>query len=683
MSAKNANGKRTSPAVNLIAGGGAGMMEALVCHPLDTIKVRMQLSRRATAPGAKPRGFVATGAQIVKKETALGLYKGLGAVLGGIIPKMAIRFTSYEAYKSALADPTTGQVTSKATFLAGLAAGVTEAVAVVNPMEVVKIRLQAQHHSLADPLDAPKYRSAPHALFTVIKEEGFRVLYRGVSLTALRQGTNQAANFTAYTELKAALQRWQPEYSNSQLPSYQTTFIGLISGAVGPFSNAPIDTIKTRLQKTRAEPGQSAVSRIMVIAKDMFKTEGTRAFYKGITPRVMRVAPGQAVTFTVYEYLKGKLEASNWAFVGGKFEDPSFTAPPHTVNNQLPCISQCGIMQSGITVSSELQDAFARFNSDTSTFCLPVTITAETLTPLTPISFQGTPSADSFFSALPQLSSVLQPKTPIYLLIRRTKSSSTSLIALTYIPSNAPVRAKTLFASTRSTLTRELGTEKFASTVFATEEDEVLGQDAWRERDGEGPNAISREDMMGEKERELEAVRKAEAEARSGTPGRDIGIGGTFGPGSGSGMRVSMPVDEAAKTALRDLQDGGLVQLTIDIPTEKIILADSKTSVEASAVASHISSSSPRYTFYHYPGSDVVVFVYTCPSGSSIKERMLHASSRRNAITVAEQEGHKILKKIEASGPDEITDERLQEEVNPPRDQGPARGFARPRRPGR
>lgn len=33
------------------AGGGAGMMEALVCHPLDTVKVRMQLSRRANAPG--------------------------------------------------------------------------------------------------------------------------------------------------------------------------------------------------------------------------------------------------------------------------------------------------------------------------------------------------------------------------------------------------------------------------------------------------------------------------------------------------------------------------------------------------------------------------------------------------------------------------------------------------------
>lgn len=47
----------------------------------------------------------------------MGLYKGLGAVLGGIIPKMAIRFTSYESYKGMLADKQTGHVTSKATFL--------------------------------------------------------------------------------------------------------------------------------------------------------------------------------------------------------------------------------------------------------------------------------------------------------------------------------------------------------------------------------------------------------------------------------------------------------------------------------------------------------------------------------------------------------------------------------------
>jgi len=324
MSAKSVKGeggkKPASAAVNLIAGGGAGMMEALACHWLDTIKVRMQLSRRGRAPGTKSRGFIATGRDIVKRETVFGLYKGLGAVLTGIVPKMAIRFTSYEWYKQLLANKD-GVVTSQATFLAGLCAGVTEAVAVVCPAEVVKIRMQAQYHSLSDPLDVPKYRSAPHALLTVVREEGIGALYRGVSLTALRQGTNQAVNFTAYTELKELLQKWQPQYENKNLPGYQTTMIGLISGAMGPFSNAPLDTVKTIVQKTPAQPGQTAISRITLVIKDMFRREGVSAFYKGITPRVMRVAPGQAVTFTVYEYLKSKLENSSLMIVGGKYEE--------------------------------------------------------------------------------------------------------------------------------------------------------------------------------------------------------------------------------------------------------------------------------------------------------------------------------------------------------------------------
>lgn len=279
----------------------------------------MQLSRRAREKGAKRRGFITTGMEIARKETPLGLYKGLGAVLTGIIPKMAIRFSSYEWYKQLLANKD-GTVSGGANFLAGLSAGVTEAVAVVTPMEVVKIRLQAQHHSMSDPLDIPKYRNAAHACFTVVKEEGFSALYRGVSLTALRQGTNQAANFTAYTELKEILQKRQDD-PTAPLPSWKTSLIGLISGAVGPFSNAPIDTIKTRLQRMPAEPGQSALNRITQIANQMWKQEGIRAFWMGITPRVMRVAPGQAVTFAVYEYLKGILEKGREMLPGNEYQE--------------------------------------------------------------------------------------------------------------------------------------------------------------------------------------------------------------------------------------------------------------------------------------------------------------------------------------------------------------------------
>lgn len=191
---------------------------------------------------------------------------------------------------------------------------------------------------MADPLDIPKYRNAPHAAYTIIKEEGIRALYKGVTLTALRQGndecmqkgsyensfpllaTNQAANFTAYQEMKKVAQRLQ---ELNELPSYQHLILGGVSGAMGnnkiaymfifiiyallgPFSNAPIDTIKTRIQKSSA-PG-SGYERFKTVTSEIMKKEGFFAFYKGLTPRLLRVAPGQAVTFMVYEKVRALID---------------------------------------------------------------------------------------------------------------------------------------------------------------------------------------------------------------------------------------------------------------------------------------------------------------------------------------------------------------------------------------
>lgn len=77
----------------------------------------MQLSRRARAPGVKRKGFFTVGREIVKKETPLGLYKGLGAVVTGIVPKMAIRFSSFEFYKSLAKQDENGKIAPGAVFL--------------------------------------------------------------------------------------------------------------------------------------------------------------------------------------------------------------------------------------------------------------------------------------------------------------------------------------------------------------------------------------------------------------------------------------------------------------------------------------------------------------------------------------------------------------------------------------
>ena len=64
----------------------------------------------------------------------------------------------------------------------------------------------------------------------------------------------------------------------------------------------------TGLQKAEAAPGQTAFQRIAAIAREMWRQEGVRSFYKGITPRVLRVAPGQAVVFAVYERVRRVME---------------------------------------------------------------------------------------------------------------------------------------------------------------------------------------------------------------------------------------------------------------------------------------------------------------------------------------------------------------------------------------
>lgn len=95
----------------------------------------------------------------MQNESFFALYKGLGAVIGGIVPKMAIRFSSFEMYKAALADENgvvsrTGVFFGKLAtcllsnlilnvffdYLAGLAAGTTEALCVVAIADLIKIR---------------------------------------------------------------------------------------------------------------------------------------------------------------------------------------------------------------------------------------------------------------------------------------------------------------------------------------------------------------------------------------------------------------------------------------------------------------------------------------------------------------------------------------------------------------
>jgi len=285
--------------------------------------------------------------------------------------------------------------------------------------------------------------------------------------------------------------------------------------------------------------------------------------------------------------------------------------------------------------------------------------------------------------------------------LRRSPTQNTGLVALTYVPATAPVRAKMLFASTRSTLVRDLGLEKFGESVFVTDASEVLDPQAWAARSG-GPDAGSAagrdEEMLSREERELQGVKRAEEEERHGTQGRDLmGAGG-----SGGGGRLAMKITDEARAALAKVagrDDGSVaVQLGIELASETLtLLRCDESAVEPAAFLDAIPRDSPSYSFLRHPakaegGAHVVVFVYTCPTGSKVKERMVYASARASVLQAAKGEGVDVTRRLEQGDAGEVTEDRLREEMGLKGDEegaaaassGAARqGFARPKRPGR
>lgn len=368
--------KKKHPGLHFLAGGFAGFVESSICHPLDTIKTRMQLRRqqstieavrsrsslhepnmarsmsslaeprmnhlhstnapenvgfreivnsllgrnkpsmqmkiRGAAPVTASLGPIGTARRIIQREGFLSLYKGLSAVYTGIIPKMSIRFVSFEQYRevfqSMVGPPPSGtQFHTSVNFTAGLASGLTEAILIVTPAEVCKIRMQSQYNSLMDPsqLARRKYTNVAQTAIVIVKEEGIGALYKGIVPTMMRQGCNQAVNFSTYNFFKKKLLQRQ---NKKELVHWQSLVLGGISGGFGPMVNNPLDVVKTRMQKQVIKPGKQAkytgiVQAIKLIAKD----EGLMALWKGITPRLMRIMPGQAITFMIYEAVSSSL----------------------------------------------------------------------------------------------------------------------------------------------------------------------------------------------------------------------------------------------------------------------------------------------------------------------------------------------------------------------------------------
>ncbi|XP_057655479.1 putative tricarboxylate transport protein, mitochondrial [Diorhabda carinulata] len=270
----------------IVAGGITGGIEICITFPTEYVKTQLQLDEKGERK--KYNGIVDCVKKTVKGHGFFGLYRGLSVLLYGSIPKSAVRFGAFESFKKRM-QKSDGTLTVPGRLLCGLGAGMCEAVLAVTPMETVKVKFINDQRS-----QTPRFKGFFHGVGMIVKEEGIGGVYKGVTATIIKQGSNQAIRFFVMETLKDL---YKGGDRDKKIPKLVVGAMGGFAGACSVYGNNPIDVVKTRMQSLEAKKYKNTLD----CAIQILKNEGVTAFYKGTVPRLGRVCLDVAITFMIYD----------------------------------------------------------------------------------------------------------------------------------------------------------------------------------------------------------------------------------------------------------------------------------------------------------------------------------------------------------------------------------------------
>ncbi|XP_019172171.1 PREDICTED: folate transporter 1, chloroplastic isoform X2 [Ipomoea nil] len=292
---------------NATAGAVAGLATATFSHPLDVVRTRFQVNDGRTSILPAYRNTPHALYTITRLEGIRGLYAGFyPAVLGSTI-SWSLYFYFYSKAKQRY-------MKDRKELTPGLhLASAAEAGALVcfctNPIWLVKTRLQLQ---------SPLHQSRPYsgfhdALITIMKEEGWRALYKGL-VPGLFLVTHGAIQFTAYEELRKVVVNWRSDENErtsgtvDNLDSFDYAILGASSKLAAILLTYPFQVIRARLQQRPSTAGIPRYVDSWHVVKESARFEGVRGFYRGITANLLKNVPAASVTFIVYENVLNMLK---------------------------------------------------------------------------------------------------------------------------------------------------------------------------------------------------------------------------------------------------------------------------------------------------------------------------------------------------------------------------------------
>jgi len=318
-----------------VEGGIASIVAGCSTHPLDLIKVRMQLQGETLSPAVTaaqlrpalafpsggavalphhhhhllpppPRkpGPIAVGAQILRSEGPAALFSGVSATVLRQTLYSTTRMGLYDVLKKKWSPGGDGAALPlHRKIAAGLVAGAVGA-AVGNPADVAMVRMQADGRLPA--AERRNYRGVGDAIARMARSEGVASLWRGSALTVNRAMIVTASQLATYDQAKEAILARRGPGADGLGTHVAASFA---AGLVAAAASNPVDVVKTRVMNMRVEKGAAPpYAGALDCALKTVRAEGVTALYKGFIPTVSRQGPFTVVLFVTLEQVRNLLK---------------------------------------------------------------------------------------------------------------------------------------------------------------------------------------------------------------------------------------------------------------------------------------------------------------------------------------------------------------------------------------
>ncbi|XP_026193354.1 mitochondrial coenzyme A transporter SLC25A42 [Cyclospora cayetanensis] len=263
---------------HFLRGSIAGATAKTIVHPLDRVKMRLQM---------------------IRNEGFFSLWKGNSSAFCRTFPHSGIVYFSFDRYLAAL-QRLSPEGAKANRLLAGAAAGATSTV-VTYPLDVLNTRMSVTKHRLS------------YHQVSMLRHEGAASLYRGFLPTILGIVPYASVSFFTFETLKQRfLVSRKYEARGEEFTTLHSVVCGGFAGALGQTLTYPLDSVRKLMQANAflhkySEKGALCDRRLTTLDafRQIYRRGGVRGLYKGASLCWVKGFSAAGISFSLNERYAG------------------------------------------------------------------------------------------------------------------------------------------------------------------------------------------------------------------------------------------------------------------------------------------------------------------------------------------------------------------------------------------